>query len=180
MAGAFDEQDKRRDVELTELERRWAGEVDRVENSLAEKMELRFQEQDRKLVESQSKNIADFNSYVDGALKRLQTDIQQDWWIAELEHREKARSEEMKRLLKQHPIHEEIAASYTMLATMSDVIDPVAQLNMKTGRDHHILQLGLNTLERLYLWQLDSSVSIVSRLIHTCLLFTFAHHPISG
>jgi uncharacterized phage infection (PIP) family protein YhgE len=170
---AFDVEDKRRDGELREMERRWGGEVDRVERCLEEKMEEKFQEQDNKLVERQSQYLADFNSYVEGSLKRLQTDIQQEWWIGELERREKALNEEMKMMLKQHPTHQEVAASYTMLATTSDVIDQVGQLHTKTGRDHHLLQSGLNTLERLYLRQLDSSAPMVSRVIHTCNPLTF-------
>ena len=155
------------------MERRWDGEVDRVEWSLEEKMEEKFQKHNSKLVERQSQYLVEFNCYVEGSLKHLQTDIQQEWWIGELEHREKALNEEMKRILKQHPTHQEVAASYTMLVTTSNVIDQVAQLHTKTGRDHHLLQLGLNTLEQLYLRQLDSSAPMVSRIIHTCNLLMF-------
>src|SRR5277367_1193642 len=98
------------------------------------------------------------------SLKRLHTDIQKDWWIAELERREKVCCEEMKTLLNQRPTHQEIAESYTTLATTGEVINQVAELHTKTGRDHHLLQSGLNTLEHLYLRQLDSSADVVSAI----------------
>ena len=127
-------------------------------------MDERFEEQDRKLVEKQTTNVVDFHSYVDESLKRLHTDIQKDWWIAELERREKVRLEEMKTLLNQRPTHREIAEAYTTLATTGEVIKQVAELHTKTGRDHHLLQSGLNTLECLYLRQLDSSADVVSAI----------------
>ena len=172
MAEGLDLEDKRRDGENWEMERRWAEELGGVETPLEEKMDERLEEQDRKLLERQSANMVDFHSYVDESLKRLHTEIQQDWWIVELEHCEKVRNEEMKMLLKQRPTHDEISESYTTLATTSRVINQVAELHTKTGREHHLLQSGLNTLEQLYLRQLDSSAEIVrSSLIHIFKLY---------
>ena len=159
---AYDQEDKRRDEENRATERRWADELGRLETHLEDRIDEKYEEQERKLLEQQAANITDFNSYVDDALKRLHTDIKQDWWIAELERREKVRSDEMKLLLQQRPTHEDIANSYTTLATTSQVIDQVGDLHRKTGKEHHLLQSGLNTLERLYLRQLDSSAGMVS------------------
>jgi hypothetical protein len=164
MAEALDLEDRRREEDNQRTERRWADELARLETRVEEKMDERFEEQDRKLADKQTANVVDFHSYVDESLKRLHTEIQKDWWIAELERREKVRSEEMKTLLNQRPTHDEIAESYTTLATTSQVINQVAELHTKTGREHHLLQSGLNTLERLYLRQLDSSADVVSAI----------------
>jgi len=166
LAEVLNAEEKRRDRELEAMERRWAGEVCRVEDTLEETMEERFEEQDRKLAESQLKAASDLNSHIEESLKRLHNDIRQDWWVADLERRDKVWTEELKRQLKEHPTHKEVAQSYTMLGVTSNLIDQVGQLHTKTGRDHHLLQSELNTMERLYLRQLDTSAPVVSCLIH--------------
>jgi hypothetical protein len=164
MAEALEVDDKRREEDNQRTERRWADELAHLESRVDEKMEDRFEEQDRRLLEKQTANVVDFHKHVEESLKRLHTDIHNDWWIAELERREKVCCEEMKTLLNQRPTHQEIAGSYTALATTGEVIKQVAELHTKTGREHHLLQSGLNTLERLYLRQLDSSADVVSAI----------------
>jgi hypothetical protein len=157
-----DEENKRRDGELQAMERRLADEGIRVERSLEEQMKEQFQERDRKLVEWQSKTVSDLNSQVEESLKRLQSEFQQDWWTAELDRRAKLQTEEMKALLNQRPTLEEIGASFTTLGTTSILIGQLGDLHAKTGRDNHLLQSELHTLERLYLRQLDRSAPLVS------------------
>ena len=164
MAEALEVEDRRREEDNQRTERRWADELAHLESRVDEKMDERFEERDRKLLEKQTANVVDFHKYVQESLKQLHTEIQNDWWIAELNRREKVRCEEMKTLLNQRPTHQEIAESYTTLATTGEVIKQVAELHTKTGRDHHLLQSGLNTLEHLHLRQLDSSADIVSAI----------------
>jgi hypothetical protein len=153
-----EEEEKRRDKALEAMELRWADEVIRVETNLEEQ----FQERDRKLVEWQSMTVSDLNSQVEESLKRLQNELQQDWWTAELDRRAKVQTEEMKMLLNHRPTLEEIGGLFTTLGTTSRLIGQVGDLHAKTARDNHLLQSELHTLERLYLRQLDSSAPLVS------------------
>ena len=176
MAKGFDQEDSRRDEEdrrreedskhhdaaLQAMEKRWSDEVIRVETNLEEEMKEKFQERDRKLVEWQSKTVSDLNSQVEESLKRLQSELQQDWWTAELDRRAKLQTEEMKALLNERPTLQEIGASFTTLETTSKLIGQLGDLHAKTSKDNHLLQSELHTLERLYLRQLDSSAPLVS------------------
>ena len=166
MVETLDHEDKRRDEENRGMEQQWAKDLTAMETRLEEKIDENYQEQDRKLLEKESANVANFNSHVQESLKQLHTEIKQDWWIAELERREEVRSDQMKLLLQQRPTYEEVAKSYTSIDVTSQLIDKVGDLHKKTGRQHHLLQSGLNTLERLFLRQLDSSAEMVSSLKH--------------
>lgn len=157
-----DEENTRRDGALQAMEKRWSDEVIRVETNLEEEMKKQFQERDRRLVEWQSKTVSDLNSQVEESLKRLQGELQQDWWTAELDRRAKVQTEEMKALLNERPTLLEIGASFTTLGTTSRLIGQLGDLHAKTSKDNHLLQSELHTLERLYLRQLDSSAPLVS------------------
>src|SRR5271168_3844107 len=108
MAEALEVEDRRREEDNQRTEQRWADELAHLESRVDEKMDERFEEQDRKLLEKQTANVVDFHKYVQESLKQLHTEIQNDWWIAELNRREKVCCEEMKTLLNQRPTHQEI------------------------------------------------------------------------
>ena len=156
-----DMEDSRRDREMREAEQRWHEEMEGMERRLDERMdEHEARPQERSEGHGVSKEYVDRT--LQESLERLELVGLKDSWSRELERRDRERRQEWEMALEQRPTHEQLAASYTALNTTQLIVDRLTDFQAGTDRQHHRLQAGLSTVERLYLRQLDAMASMVS------------------
>ena len=79
--------------------------------------------------------------------------------------------------MQQRPTHEQLAASFTFLAVSHSIVDCLVELQATTAQQHHRLETGLSTVERLFLRQLDDAAHIVSLLLDTDIQESLKHFP---
>ena len=161
LVSSVDDIDSRHAEELRAAERRWEQELGQMER----RWEERQDEQDVKLGE-RSQGYAECTAYLDRSLQesleRLELVGWKDTWSRELDRRDQERRQEWGQALQQRPTQEQLAASYTSLATSHTIVDRLVDLQATTAQQHHRLETGLSTLERLFLRQLDDAAQLVS------------------
>ena len=136
---------------------------------LERRLDERHEEQEIKLRE-RSQGYAECTAYLDRSLQesleRLELVSWKDSWSRELDRRDEQRRQEWEVALQQRPTHEQLAASFTSLATSRTIVDRLADLQATTAQQHHRLQSGLSTVERLFLRQLDGAARLVSQFVN--------------
>jgi hypothetical protein len=161
LMGSMDDVESRLGDELSSAERRWGKDLENVDRQFDE----RHEELEAKLRE-RSRGFTDCTEYLDRSLQesleRLELVSWKDSWARELDRRDEQRRKEWEVALQQRPTHEQLAASFTSLATSSSIVDRLAELQATTAQQHHRLETGLSTVERLFLRQLDAAARLVS------------------
>ena len=161
LVGSVDDIESRHADELRAAERRWEKDLGNAERRWEERQE----ELDVRPGE-RSREYADCTAYLDRSLQesleRLELVSWKDTWSRELDRRDQERRQEWEQALQQRTTHEQLAASYTSLATSHTIVDRLAELQATTARQHHRLETELSTLERLFLRQLDEAAQMVS------------------
>ena len=165
MSRVVDDLERRHEEEGRVTERRFEGELNRLEIRMEERIDEKHVECTDRL-KVQDLGIRRLDKQLAEALEQLRGDIQKDSWTRELDRRDQVRRQELQALLQQHPDKAELDRTYTTVQTSRAIVEQLADFRLQTDKDHHSLEAALNTLERLYLRQLDSTAELVRFFLH--------------
>jgi hypothetical protein len=98
---------------------------------------------------------------VDDALEKLNEDTRKAPWERQLQEAAVRWRKELQDALADRPMTGQLSA-YTTLETTERIVTQLSNLQVRADEQYNGLQGGLNTLERLYLRQLDQTADMVS------------------
>jgi hypothetical protein len=156
----LDGQDRNVREELQGSERRWERQL----NEQDRRLEARIEEQEMRFQDGQKEAAYKMQSLavrVDDALVKMTEDTRKAPWERRVEEAAIAWRKELEDTLAERPTSGDLAA-YTTLVTTEKIVSQLANLQVRTDEQYNGLQGGLNTLERLYLRQLDQTADMVS------------------
>ena len=171
---ALDGQDTTIREELQTAERRWERHLNEQERRLEGKIE----DQEIRFQDGQKDNAFKMQTLavkVDDALLKITEDIRKAPWERQLEEAAIVWRKELDDALDNRPTTGDLSA-YTTLLTTEKIVTQLANLQVRGDEQYNGLQGGLNTLERLYLRQLDQTADMVS-LPNEVEKFTNPIHP---
>ena len=157
---ALDGQDTHMREELQTAERRWEAQLHEQDQRLEgriEEQELRFQDEQKEAAyKMQALGIK-----VEDALAKMTEDSRRAPWERQLQEAASAWRRELQDALADLPTTNDLAP-YTTLVTTEKIVNQLSNLQVRADEQYNGVQAGLNTLERLYLRQLDQTVDMVS------------------
>jgi hypothetical protein len=146
-------------IDLRAAERRWQDELAQQETRLEGKMdeqEVKWQD----MMREQVFKMEQMDSRVNDALAKLKEDFFKAPWQRQVEEDDFVRRKELEEALRIRPTMTDING-YTNLVTTQAIVNQLSDLHLRADKQFNGLQGGLNTLERLYLRQLDKSAEMV-------------------
>ena len=146
--------------ELQGVERRWELEMHERERRLEgmiNQQESRCQNAG-KATASKMQTLA---SRVDDALVKIAEQTAQAPWKRQVEEAINGWQKDLQDALADRPTTRDLSA-YTTLGMTEKIVTQLANLQVRSDEQYNGLQGGLNTLERLYLRQLDQAADMVS------------------
>ena len=156
----LDGQDTNMREELQAAERRWERQV----NQQEARLEGRLEEQEMRFQDGQKETAYKMQTValrVDDALEKLNEDTRKAPWERQLQEAAVRWRKELQDALADRPMTGQLSA-YTTLETTERIVTQLANLQVRADEQYNGLQGGLNTLERLYLCQLDQTADMVS------------------
>ena len=159
VGGILDGQDVIMREELQSAERRWERQLNEQEQRLEGKIddqEIRFQDG----LKDNAFNMQTLAVKVEDALMKMTEDISKAPWEHQLAEAAITRRKELQDALKDRPTTGDLSA-YTTLSMTEKIVTQLSNLQVRADEQYNGLQGGLNTLERLYLRQLDQTADMV-------------------